>query len=211
MLVIEDEPQMRAMLTDNLEFEGYRVTSVESGEDALRECNYQAFALLIVDVMLPGMSGFELCERLRARGARSPIIMLTALTHEQDRDPRARARRGRLRQQAVQRARAARPGQSTGPARRLAFVIGPGVHVRNLWGSWPPPSSSVAVYTRRVISHKQITCQQIGTSQPWRVWAVEAIRVGYTACQEESIREVEKRLGQPLHCDEDIRKQAPRR
>jgi len=85
VLVIEDEPQMRAMLTDNLEFEGYRVTSVESGEDALRECNNHAFALLIVDVMLPGMTGFELCERLRARGARSPIIMLTALTHEQDR------------------------------------------------------------------------------------------------------------------------------
>ena len=85
VLVIEDEPQMRAMLTDNLEFEGYRVTSVESGEDALHECTYQAFALLIVDVMLPGMTGFELCERLRARGARSPIIMLTALTHEPDR------------------------------------------------------------------------------------------------------------------------------
>ena len=85
VLVIEDEPQMRAMLTDNLEFEGYRVTSVESGEEALHECSYQAFALLIVDVMLPGMTGFELCERLRARGARSPIIMLTALTHEPDR------------------------------------------------------------------------------------------------------------------------------
>jgi DNA-binding response OmpR family regulator len=85
VLVIEDEPQMRAMLTDNLEFEGYRVTSVESGEDALRECNSETFALLIVDVMLPGMSGFELCERLRGRGAPSPIIMLTARTHEQDR------------------------------------------------------------------------------------------------------------------------------
>ena len=85
VLVVEDEPRLRAMLTDNLEFEGYRVTSVESGEDALRECNNQSFALLIVDVMLPGMTGFELCERLRARGARSPIIMLTALTHEQDR------------------------------------------------------------------------------------------------------------------------------
>jgi DNA-binding response OmpR family regulator len=85
VLVIEDEPQMRAMLTDNLEFAGYRVTSVESGEDALRECKHQTFALLIVDVMLPGLTGFELCERLRACGARSPIIILTALTHEQDR------------------------------------------------------------------------------------------------------------------------------
>lgn len=85
VLVIEDEPQMRAMLADNLEFEGYKVTSVPSGEDALAEFESHAFSLLIVDVMLPGMSGFELCQRLRGRGTRVPIIMLTARTHERDR------------------------------------------------------------------------------------------------------------------------------
>src|SRR5688572_13071356 len=85
VLVVEDEPQMRAMLTDNLEFEGYRVTGVESGEEALREFETQGFSLLIVDVMLPGMTGFDLCERLRHRGTHAPIIMLTARTHEMDR------------------------------------------------------------------------------------------------------------------------------
>ena len=85
VLVVEDEPQMRAMLTDNLEFEGYRVTAVESGEQALDALTRRAVSLVIVDVMLPGMSGFALCERLRDQGARVPIIFLTARTHEQDR------------------------------------------------------------------------------------------------------------------------------
>jgi DNA-binding response OmpR family regulator len=85
VLVVEDEPQMRALLTDNLEFEGYRVTAVESGEQAIVELDHHAVSLLIVDIMLPGMSGFTLCERLRERGTRVPIIILTARTHEQDR------------------------------------------------------------------------------------------------------------------------------
>src|ERR1700741_3080195 len=85
VLVVEDEPHMRSMLTDNLEFEGYRVTAVESGERALAEFDGRAFALLIVDVMLPGMNGFEVCQRLRGRGSHVPIIVLTARTQESDR------------------------------------------------------------------------------------------------------------------------------
>ena len=85
VLVIEDEPQMRTMLTDNLVFDDYRVTAVESGEQALHAFEQQAFSLLLIDVMLPGMSGFELCERLRNSGTRVPIILLTARTHELDR------------------------------------------------------------------------------------------------------------------------------
>jgi DNA-binding response OmpR family regulator len=85
VLVVEDEPQMRTMLTDNLAFDDYRVMAVESAEQALRECELQAFSLVLIDVMLPGMSGFELCRRLRDSGARVPIIMLTARTHELDR------------------------------------------------------------------------------------------------------------------------------
>ena len=85
VLVIEDELQMRSMLTDNLAFEGYRVTAVDSGEAGLAEIERSSFALVVMDVMLPGMSGFEVCQRLRGRGARVPIIMLTALTTERDR------------------------------------------------------------------------------------------------------------------------------
>lgn len=85
VLVVEDEPGMRELLRDNLEFEGYRVIAVDSAEQALVEFDRYGFALLIVDVMLPGMSGFELCQRLRGRGTRVPIIVLTARTHEADR------------------------------------------------------------------------------------------------------------------------------
>jgi DNA-binding response OmpR family regulator len=85
VLVIEDEPRLRAMLIDNLEFEGYRVTAVASGEEAMTVFERHAFSLLLVDVMLPGISGFEVCERLRGRGTHVPIIILTARTHERDR------------------------------------------------------------------------------------------------------------------------------
>lgn len=85
VLVLEDEPQMRSMLTDNLEFEGYRVTAVATGEEALQAVTGRHFALLLLDVMLPGMSGFDVCQQLRARGMHVPIVVLTARTHEQDR------------------------------------------------------------------------------------------------------------------------------
>ena len=85
ILVIEDEPQMRAMLTDNLEFDGYQVTAVASGEEGLRAFADSAFSLLLLDIMLPGISGFDVCRTLRAQGTRVPIILLTARTHERDR------------------------------------------------------------------------------------------------------------------------------
>ncbi len=85
VLVVEDEPQMRDLLTDNLEYEGYRVTAVDSAEQALVEFDRHAISLVLVDVMLPGMNGFELCQRLRSRGSHVPIIVLTARTNERDR------------------------------------------------------------------------------------------------------------------------------
>lgn len=85
VLVIEDEPQMRSMLKDNLEFEGYCVTAVATGEDGLQAVSARHYSLLLVDVMLPGMSGFDVCQQLRARGVHVPIVVLTARTHEHDR------------------------------------------------------------------------------------------------------------------------------
>ena len=84
---------MREMLTDNLEFEGYRVTSVESGEEALREWQGHAFSLLILDLMLPGMSGFDVCRELRC-------TRVTHADHHPDRSAGAGSRaqpRGRCR------------------------------------------------------------------------------------------------------------------
>ena len=85
VLVIEDEPQLRSMLADNLEFDGYQVTAVASGEEGLAAFADHAYSLLLLDVMLPGISGFEVCRSLREKGTRVPIILLTARTHERDR------------------------------------------------------------------------------------------------------------------------------
>jgi len=85
VLVVEDEEQMRTMLEDNLQFDGYRVTSVSSGEDALGELERSAYALVLLDIRLPGISGYDVCKRLRSRGTRVPVIMLTARNQEADR------------------------------------------------------------------------------------------------------------------------------
>ncbi|HSL21182.1 MAG TPA: response regulator transcription factor [Vicinamibacterales bacterium] len=85
ILIVEDEPQMRRLLTDNLEFEGYGTRSVASGEEALSVWQDAPWDLIILDVMLPGASGLEVCRELRARHVRTPLIMLTARAEEADR------------------------------------------------------------------------------------------------------------------------------
>ena len=85
VLVVEDEPHMQTLLSDNLEFEGYQAMTVTSAEQALGWLEQNACALVILDVMLPGMSGFELCRQMRTRRMRMPIIMLTARAEEPDR------------------------------------------------------------------------------------------------------------------------------
>jgi two-component system alkaline phosphatase synthesis response regulator PhoP len=85
ILVIEDEPEMRNLLTDNLEFEGYRVTAVDNAEAGLVELARQPRSLIMLDLMLPRMSGFEFCREVRARQIGTPIIVLTARAEESDR------------------------------------------------------------------------------------------------------------------------------
>jgi DNA-binding response OmpR family regulator len=85
VLVVDDEQQMRAMLQDNLAFDGYVVRSVNSGEEALDEVARHAYSLVILDVMLPGISGVEVCRRMRSHGVRVPVLMLTARSQETDR------------------------------------------------------------------------------------------------------------------------------
>ena len=85
ILLVEDEMHLARGICFNLEQEGYRVSHVGSGEDALGRMEYERFALIILDIMLPGMNGFEVCEKVRAIDSRVPILILTARSDEGDR------------------------------------------------------------------------------------------------------------------------------
>ncbi|MFT7035514.1 MAG: DNA-binding response OmpR family regulator [Cyclobacteriaceae bacterium] len=85
ILIAEDEPAMRTGLTDNLEFEGYEVSSVSNGREALDILENQQFDLVILDVMMPEVSGFDVCQTLRKNGNEVPVVFLTAKGEEIDR------------------------------------------------------------------------------------------------------------------------------
>lgn len=85
ILVVEDEPHIARGLAFNLEQEGYRVVVAASGEEALRLLPEHSFALVVLDLMLPGLGGLEVCRRIRALDPRLPVLMLTALSSEADR------------------------------------------------------------------------------------------------------------------------------
>jgi two-component system response regulator MprA len=77
ILVVDDDPKIRSVLGRGLRFEGYDVHLAGDGHEALRIARVTPLDLVILDVMLPGMGGLEICRRLR-RGIRVPILMLTA-------------------------------------------------------------------------------------------------------------------------------------
>lgn len=85
LLVVEDEPGLLMTLEDRLEAEGFVVATAKEGFDAERQALAGDIDLIILDVMLPGQSGFEICSRLRRQGLRAPILMLTALQEVDDR------------------------------------------------------------------------------------------------------------------------------
>lgn len=84
ILVVEDEPSMRIGLKDNLEFEGYEVEFADDGESGYKKIMTQKFDLILLDVMLPKMNGFDVCRKVRAEGVKIPIILLTAKGEEID-------------------------------------------------------------------------------------------------------------------------------
>lgn len=85
ILLVEDEPHIAQGLIYNLQEEGYQVTHVESGEAALDRLRAGRYALLILDLMLPGINGLEVCHRLRSQGNQIAVLMLTARGEEADR------------------------------------------------------------------------------------------------------------------------------
>ena len=78
ILLVEDEPGLVLTLTDRLESEGYAVDSVREGGDALKKAAEGRYDVILLDVMLPGKSGFDVCRELRSRGSSTPILFLTA-------------------------------------------------------------------------------------------------------------------------------------
>lgn len=78
VLLVEDEPGLVMTLTDRLSEEGYQVESAANGKAALEQTAANSFDLIVLDVMLPHSSGFDVCQDLRRRGVQTPVLMLTA-------------------------------------------------------------------------------------------------------------------------------------
>lgn len=78
VLLVEDEPGLVLTLSDRLVNEGYAVAAAGDGEEGLKQATSESFDLVILDVMLPGKSGFDVCRDLRQKGFQKPILMLTA-------------------------------------------------------------------------------------------------------------------------------------
>ena len=84
ILIVEDEPDMVLGLKDNFEFEGYEVLTASDGATGLERARSAKPDLVILDIMLPKLSGLEVCKALRGEGFAAPIVMLTARGQEID-------------------------------------------------------------------------------------------------------------------------------
>jgi two-component system response regulator RegX3 len=84
LLIVEDEPAIRTGLVDVFVYHGYDVEATADGREGLQKALSGRFDLILLDVMLPGMNGFEVCERVRAGDREQPIILLTAKGTDED-------------------------------------------------------------------------------------------------------------------------------
>lgn len=84
VLVVEDEPTLARLLSYNLTLEGYETTVVDHGTQGLQMALHRKFDLIVLDIMLPGMNGFEILLRVRQAGIRTPVIILTARNAEEE-------------------------------------------------------------------------------------------------------------------------------
>lgn len=83
ILIIEDDKSILMGLKDDLEFEGYKVSATLDGKEGLKLALDQEFQLIILDILLPGLSGFEVCKKLKEAGKDTAILMLTAARTEE--------------------------------------------------------------------------------------------------------------------------------
>jgi DNA-binding response OmpR family regulator len=82
ILIAEDEPAIALGLEDDLKMEGYELEVADNGLDGARRARESEFDLIVLDIMLPGKDGFEVCRELRRIGRSTPVWMLTAKTQE---------------------------------------------------------------------------------------------------------------------------------
>jgi len=85
LLIVEDDDGLREGLRVNFEYEGYRVTTAAEGRRGLELAVSSRPSLMILDIMLPGMNGLEVCRRVRTAGLTFPVLMLTVRRSETDR------------------------------------------------------------------------------------------------------------------------------
>ena len=84
VLVVEDDSNIRRGIVDHFKSQGWLVSEAMDGQLGLEMCSEQAFDVIVLDVMLPQVNGYEICRSVRLEGKTSPIIMLTAKASEED-------------------------------------------------------------------------------------------------------------------------------
>ncbi len=84
ILLVEDDPEITRLLDLHLNSDPYQLSSCNNGEEAIRKISTEDFNLIILDIMLPGINGMEVCKKLRERSYNTPIMMLTSLSEESD-------------------------------------------------------------------------------------------------------------------------------
>jgi two-component system response regulator RegX3 len=163
LLIVEDEAAIRSGLVDVFVYHGYEVETAEHGDDGLRLALGGNFDLILLDVMLPGIDGFEICNRIRQQDRRQPVIMLTAKSSDEDivqgltlgaDDYVAKpfsVTQLVLRVQAVLR----RAGVGEAAVREIRLNNGLVIDTENL-------SAGDTVFTRREMDLLQYLCQQAG-------------------------------------------------
>ena len=132
IMVVDDDATLADVVRRYLIRDGHQVECVHDGDAALRRVEEEPPDLVVLDLMLPGIGGLEVCRRLRARWP-IPVVMLTALGEETDKVVGFETGRRRLRHQAVQPAGTGAAGQvgaAPGARRRAAGTAAPGVDRR---------------------------------------------------------------------------------
>ena len=118
ILLVDDEPTILRALQTALESHHYQVSAVTSGEQAVAKTASLAPDLVLLDLGLPGIDGFEVIRRIRTFAPTLPIVVVSAHGDDVSKVPRSRPRRRRLRLEAVLRPRAAGPGADGAAPRR---------------------------------------------------------------------------------------------